>query len=146
MRPLEDIINEFNDIRANFKHFSKNGDNNKNTLLEYQQRFVELRADLREYHTKMIEAATKRDEKACTGIKFRIAVAMVRDEYQWSEGEKPMYDKPPAIGNAEKFASASRQYKEFLDQRAFYKESLANVNDLRDDLLAYINLTKDRLK
>lgn len=146
MRPLEDIISDFDEIRENFKHFSRNGDNNKSALVEYQQRFVELRADLRYWHTKMIEAATKRDEKACTGIKFRIAVAMVRDEYEWAEGEKPMYDKAPAIGNAEKFASASKQYKLFLEQRAFYKESLANVNDLRDDLLAYINLTKDRLK
>jgi len=146
MRPLEEIIEEYENTRQSFKNFTTVGDANKDALLEYQQRFLDLKADLRYWHTKMMHAATKRDEKACTGIKFRIAVAMVRDEYVWAEGEKPMYDKPPAIGNAEKFASASKQYKEFLEQRAFYKESLANVNDLRDEISSYINLIKDRLK
>jgi len=146
MRKLEDIIEDYENLRDNFRTFSKQSDNNKESLLEYQYRFVDLKADLRYWHTKMMEAATKRDEKACTGIKFRIAVAMVRDEYEWAEGEKPMYERPPAIGNAEKFASASRQYKEFLEQRAFYKESLANINDLRDDMSAHVNLIKDRLK
>ena len=146
MRPLEEIIEEYDNLRASFKNFTNVSENNKDSLIEYQHRFVDLKADLRYWHTKMMHAATKRDEKACTGIKFRIAVAMVRDEYVWSEGEKPMYDKPPAIGNAEKFASASKQYKEFLEQRAFYKESLSNVNDLRDEISSYINLIKDRLK
>ena len=146
MRPLEEIIEEYDNTRQAFKHFSTNSDNNKDSLLEFQHRFVDLKADLRYWHTKMMSAATKRDEKACTGIKFRIAVAMVRGEYEWLEDEKPMYDKAPAIGNAEKFASASKQYKEFLEQRAFYKESLTNVNDLRDEIGSYINLIKDRLK
>lgn len=146
MRKLEDIIEDYEELRRSFKNFTKVSDNNKDSLIEYQHRFIDLKADLRYWHTKMMYASTKRDEKACTGIKFRIAVAMVRDEYVWSEGEKPMYDKAPSIGNAEKFASASKQYKEFLEQRAFYKESLTNINDLRDEISSYINLIKDRLK
>lgn len=146
MRPLEEILQEYEDLRANFKVFSSKSDNNKDTLLEFQHRFIDLKADLRPWHTKMLHESIRRDEKACTGIKFRIAVAMVRDEYEFANDEKPMYEKAPSITNAEKFASASRQYKEFLDQRAFYKESLVNIADLREDLSGFINLIKDKLK
>jgi hypothetical protein len=144
MRPLEDIINEFEDIKKNFKHFASNGDGNKDTLLEYQHRFVDLKSDLRYWHTKMLNASEMRSDKGATAIKMRIAVAMVRDEYEWSEGEKPMYDKAPAISNAEKFAGATKQYKEFLNQRTTHKENFTNVADLREDLNSYITLVRDR--
>ena len=62
------------------------------------------------------------------------------------ENEKPMYDKAPSISNADKFAAATKQYKEFLDQRTFAKESFVNIADLREDLQGYINIVKDRLK
>lgn len=144
MRPLEDIINEFEEIRENFRHFSKNGDGNKDALLEFQHRFVDLKADLRYWHTKMLNASELRSDKGATAIKMRIAVAMVRDEYVWSEGEKPMYDKAPSISNAEKFAGATKQYKEFLIQRATHKENFTNVADLREDLNSLITLVRDR--
>ncbi len=145
-RPLEDILTEYEEVRGSYRHFTKVGDNNKHTLIEFQGRFIDLKSELRGWRSKIMGEYTLRDEKACTAIKFRIAVAMVRDEYVFEEGEKPMYDRAPAIGNAEKFASATHQYKEFLRQRTFAKESLANISDLREDLSGYINEIKDRLK
>lgn len=144
MRPLEEILTEYEETRSSFKNFTKVGDSNKDTLLEYQQRFLDLKADLRPWHTKMMHASEMRSDKGATAIKMRIAVAMIKDEYVFAEGEKPMYDKPPTISNADKYAAATKQYKEFLDQRTFHKESFVNVSDLREDLQGYITLCRDR--
>ena len=146
MRKLEEIIEDYENLRSNFRNFMSKGDDNKSTLIEFEYRFVDLRADLRPWHTKMIQQAEVRSDKGATAIKMRIAVAMVKDEYQFKDGEVPMYDKAPSISNAEKFAGASREYKEFLDQRVFWKESLVNIADLREDIGSYINLIKDKLK
>jgi len=144
MRPLEEIIEEYENTRESFKNFTKVGDANNNTLLEYQQRFLDLKADLRPWHTKLMHAAEMRSDKGATAIKMRIAIAMVKDEYTFGENEKPMYDKPPTISNADKYAAATKQYKEFLDQRTFHKESFVNVADLREDLQGFITLCRDR--
>jgi thymidylate synthase len=61
--------------------------------------------------TRQYEAS----DKSATAIKMRIAVAMVKDEFTFEENEKPMYDKAPSISNADKFAAATKQYKEFLE-------------------------------
>lgn len=144
MRPLEEILTDYEELRGSFKNFTKVGDSNKDSLLEYQQRFLDLKADLRPWHTKMMHAAEMRSDKGATAIKMRIAIAMVKDEFIFAENEKPMYDKPPTISNADKYAAATKQYKEFLDQRTFHKESFVNVADLREDLQGYITLCRDR--
>lgn len=144
MRPLEDIIKEYEDTRQTFRNFTTVGDSNKDTLLEFQHRFLDLKADLRPWHTKMMHASEKRSDKGATAIKMRIAVAMVRGEFEFDEDEKPMYDKNPSITNADKFAAATNQYKKFLEQRAFYKESYVNISDLREDLQGLITLCRDR--
>ena len=144
MRPLEEILEDYENTRQSFKNFTSVGDANKDTLLEYQQRFLDLKADLRPWHTKMMSYAEARSDKGATAIKMRIAIAMVKDEYIFGENEKPMYDKPPTISNADKYAAATKQYKEFLDQRTFHKESFVNVADLREDLQGFITLCRDR--
>ena len=144
MRELTDIITDYDNLRDNLKNFTKVGDSNKDTLLEYQKRFLDLKADLRPWHTQLMHASEMRSDKGATAIKMRIAIAMVKDEYKFGEGEKPMYEKPPTITNADKFAAATREYKEFLDQRTFHKESYTNVADLREDIQGYITLCRDR--
>jgi hypothetical protein len=144
MRPLEEIITDYEETRGSFRNFTKVGDANKDTLLEFQQRFLDLKSDLRPWHTQMMHASEMRSDKGATAIKMRIAISMVKDEFVFEEGETPMYEKNPTITNADKFAAATKQYKEFLDQRAFYKESFVNVADLREDLQGYITLCRDR--
>ena len=144
MRPLEEIIEEYENTRGSFKNFTSVGDANRDVLLEYQQRFLDLKSDLRPWHTKLMHASEMRSDKAATAIKMRIAIAMVKDEFVFENGEKPMYDKPPTISNADKYAAATKQYKEFLDQRTFHKESFVNISDLREDLQGYITLCRDR--
>lgn len=144
MRPLEEIIEDFENVRGSFNNFTKVGDSNKDTLLEYQQRFLNLKTDLRPWHTKMMHASEMRSDKQSTAIKHRIGLAMVRDEYEFKD-ETPMYEKPPTITNSEKYAAATKEYKQFLEQRAFYKESFVNVADLREDLQGYITLCRDRI-
>jgi hypothetical protein len=144
MRPLKDILEEFEETRISFKNFTKTGDSNNGTLLEYQQRFLDLKADLRPWHTQMMHASEMRSDKASTAIKMRIAVSMVRGEYTFKKDEKPMYEKLPSINVADKYAAATKEYKEFLSQRAFHKESYVNVADTREDIQGYITLCRDR--
>lgn len=143
---LSEILERYDQERSNFRHFIKSGDNNRETLLEFQGRFVDLKSEIRPIHSHLMGYADQRSDKAATAIKYRIAMAMMRGEYELPEGEKPLYDKTPTINSAEKYAAASKQYKTFLEQRAFAKESLTNVNDLREDLNSFINEIKDRLK
>ena len=142
MRPLEEILTEYENTRQSYRAFTRNGDSNKNTLIEYQGRFIDLKADLKYWKVKYTHEWTRRDDKAATAIKFRIAVAMTRGEYQSGDDEV----KLPTITNAEKLASGSKEYREFVEQRGFYKESLTNLSDTREDINSYINEIKDRLK
>jgi hypothetical protein len=142
MRPLEEILTEYENTRQSYRAFTRNGDGNKNTLIEYQGRFIDLKADLKYWRVKYTHEWTRRDDKAATAIKFRIAVAMTRGEYPSGDDEV----KLPTITNAEKLASGSKEYREFVEQRGFYKESLTNLSDTREDINSYINEIKDRLK
>lgn len=143
-RALDAIIADYESEREAYRNFTKKGDMNKHTLLEFQGRFNDLKAELRHWKKYLANEWTRRDDKAATAIKFRIAIAISRGEFKDAEGNL-IYEKC-SITSAEKYASGSQQYKDFVDQRAFYRESLTNVSDLREDLSMYINEIKDRLK
>lgn len=143
-RELVDIIASFEEERGSFRDFTRRGDINKNTLIEFQGRFVDLKTEIRHWKKYLTNEWTRRDDKAATAIKFRIAIAISRGEFKDEEGNL-IYEKC-SITSAEKYASGSQAYKDFVDQRAFYKESLTNVSDLREDINSYINEIKDRLK
>jgi len=142
MRPLEDILTEYEELRGSFRNTTKSGSLTKDSLIEFQGRFIDLKADLKYWKVKYTHEWTRRDDKAATAIKFRIAVAMTRGEYPTGDEEV----KLPTITNAEKLASGSKEYREFVEQRGFYKESLTNLSDTREDINSYINEIKDRLK
>ena len=146
MRKLEDIIEDYENARVALRSIIASDTNYKDALLEMQHRLLDLRADLRPWHTKMLKASELRSDKQATAIKHRIGLAMVKGEYEFKDGEKPMYEKLPNISNAEKYASASREYKEFLEQKVFYKESFVNIADLREEIASFVLLVKDKLK
>ena len=143
-RELEEIVQDFEDNRISFSEFRRKGDLNKHALLEYQARFVDLKAELRPYKVEMIKEWTRRDDKAATAIKFRIALAIHQGTFKDKEGKR-IYEIC-SITAAEKFASGCEAYREFVDQRAFYRESMTNVTDLRNDCDSFANLIKDILK
>ncbi len=143
-RELAEIITDFESEIGSYRNFTKRGDMNKHSLLEFQGRFIDLKAELRHWKKYLANEWTRRDDKAATAIKFRIAIAISRGEFKDEQGEL-IYEKC-SITSAEKYASGSQAYKDFVDQRAFYRESLTNVSDLREDLSMYINEIKDRLK
>jgi len=142
MRPLEEILTEYEELRKSFRNTTKSGSLTKDSLIEFQGRFIDVKADLKYWRVKYTHEWTRRDDKAATAIKFRIAVAMTRGEYETGDQET----KLPTITNAEKLASGSKEYREFVEQRGFYKESLTNLSDTREDINSYINEIKDRLK
>jgi len=143
-RLLEEIIEDFENNRISFKAFREIKDLNKTTLIEYQARFLDIKAELRPYKVDMVKQWIRRDDKAATAIKFRIAIAIHEGNFKDKEG-KLIYEKC-SINQAEKYASGCEQYKEFVDQRAFYKESMTNISDLRNDCDSFANLIKDILK
>lgn len=143
-RTLEEVINDFESTKYSYRDYISNGDNKRETLLEYQGRFTDLKSDLRPHHAKVVREWTNRDDKASTAIKYRICVAISKGEFKDEEG-KLIYDEC-SINQAEKFASGSDKYKTFIDQRAFWKESLANIQDLRDDISSYLIEISNRLR
>lgn len=143
-RSLEEIIEDFENNRVSFKEYRQKGDFNKTTLLEYEGRFVDLKAELRPYKKEMIKEWIRRDDKAASAIKFRIAIAIHEGEFRDDKGNL-IYEQC-SINQAEKFASGCQKYKEFIDQRSFYKESLTNITDIRNDCDSFANLIKDMLK
>jgi len=146
MRKLEEIIADFEETRQSYRAFTKLDHNNKESLIEFQSRFLDIRADLRAWKAKYTYEWIRRDDKAATAIKFRIAVAMTNGTYELNSEKEEESGKLPTITNAEKLASGSKEYREFVEQRGFYKESLTNISDMRDDASGYINEIKDRLK
>jgi len=144
MRNLEEILEEFENTRLAFITYRKKGDMKKDALLEYQGRFIDLKAEIRPFKTKLLGETTRRDDKAATAIKFRIAVAIHEGEFKDEEGK--LFFEKCSINQAEKFASASKAYKDFLHERVFFKRSYVNLSDVRNDAESYINLTKDLLK
>lgn len=137
-RNLEEILNDFEDLRGTFRVFIRDSEVNRDALMEFQGRFNDLKADLRPHHAKVSREYSNRDDKSATAIKFRIALAI-------SRGEHEDFDSC-SINQAEKLASASKEYKKFLEQRVFWKESLVNVNDLRDDISSYLIEISTRLR
>lgn len=137
-KSLEEIIQDFEDCRSSFRQYVKNGNPSKEGLLEYQSKFVDIKAELRPFHNKVVRGWTNRDDKSATAIKFRLAVAIHEGSYKGIE--------ECSINQAEKYASATKEYKKFIDERAFWKESLSNINDLRDDIHSYTIEISNRLK
>jgi hypothetical protein len=144
IRELEDLIVRFESQREAYRAFTKSGDLNKHTLLEFQGRFIDLKSEIRHWRKYLTKEWTRRDDKAATAIKFRIAMEITKGDFIDDGATEPL--AKCSITSAEKFASGSLTYKKFVDQRAFFKESLTNVSDLREDMNSYINEIKDRLK
>ena len=137
-RTLEEIVEDFDNIRQAFRHCSQHGDCDKNALIEFQGRFTDLKADLRPTHNEVTRNWTKHDDKSATAIKYRLAVAIHKGEHEDFEA--------CSLTQAEKLAPASKEYKKFIEKRSFWRESLNNINDLRDDISSYCVEISNRLK
>jgi hypothetical protein len=145
VRDIKEIIESYETTRVSFRDFTRVGDlNNKLALIEFEGRFADIKADLRYWKSKYTGEWTRRDDKSATAIKFRIAVAIVNNEYKGADGN-PLFEKC-SITNAEKYASGSPEYRDFVQSRAFYRESLTNISELREDCGTFIMEIKDRLK
>lgn len=137
-KSLNDIIEQFEEIRGTYRAFIRNSELNRESLMEFQGRFNDLKADLRPHHAEVSRQYTKFDDKSATAIKYRLAVSI-------SRGEHEDFDSC-SINQAEKYAPASKEYKKFIDSRVFWKESLVNINDLRDDISSYLIEISTRLR
>lgn len=137
-RNLSDIIEDFDNLRITYRLVIQEKEVSRETLLEFQGRFNDLKADLRPHHAEVSRQYTKFDDKSTTAIKYRLAVAI-------SQGEHEDFESC-SISQAEKYAPATKEYKKFLESRVFWKESLVNINDLRDDISSYLIEISTRLK
>lgn len=138
MRPIEDILEEYNTVRETFHNYTSVGEIKKESLNVLQEKFVSLKADLTEWKAKFTNNWTRHDDKSATAIKYRIAVAISRGEFTDKGDTEPM--PKTTLSMAEKLAAGCKTYKEFIDQRAFNKETLNNISDIREDCNSYITL------
>lgn len=140
---LEEIIENYENLRASYKHHIKN-DFNKDGLLEYQNRFTDLKADLRSIHAEIARKYALHDDKSATAMKYRITVAISEGKIKNEDGSLryPLC----SINQAEKYAAGSDVYNDFIKKRAFWKESLINITNLRDDINSYLIEIATKLK
>lgn len=138
MKSIEEIIEEFNTVKETFHNYISVGEVKKESLNTLQSKFVEIKSDLREWKSLYTRNWTRTDDKAATAIKYRIAVAISRGEFTDKGDDAPL--PRTTLSMAEKIAAGSKTYKEFVDKRAFNKETLTNLSDLREDCTSYITL------
>ena len=144
-KELVDIIDEYELLKENYRLYTRKCEFNKDTLIEYQSKFVDLKALIRPWKTFFMEAYTKRDDKSCSAIKYRIAISISNGEYVDKKTGKQVYEKC-SITSAEKYANGNKEYQEFINQRSQYKSGLTNTSCLIDDINSYIMEIRDRLK
>ena len=112
---FQETLEEFENLRSTYRNVVNKNEAKRETFLEFQSRFTDLKADLRPIHALVTRHYTSRDEKASTAIKYRLAIAI-------QNGEHEDFDSC-SINQAEKFPSGCKEYKEFINQRSFWKES-----------------------
>lgn len=135
---FQETLEEFENLRSTYRNVVNKNEAKRETFLEFQSRFTDLKASLRPVHALVTRHYTSRDEKASTAIKYRLAIAI-------QNGEHEDFDSC-SINQAEKFAAGCKEYKEFINQRSFWKESLVNINDVLDDIQSYLIEISTRLK
>ena len=135
---LDGIVERYNELRSSFRSYTSSGQLRKSGLNEFQHRFIDIGADLLPFKKEVNSKWLRHDDKAATARKSRIAVALSRGEV---EGYNAM-----SLNQADKFASSTDEYNEFLEKRSFYKESLTNIDDLRNDISSYVYMIKDYIK
>lgn len=138
MSKLEKLIEEFSSLRESFHNYTHKGEVKKETLNDFQEKFVKLKADFTYWKSKLVSNWVRFDDKAATAIKYRIAVAISRGEFIDDGQIEPM--PKCVLSQAEKLAAGCQKYKKFVDQRAFNKESITNISDIREDCNSYITL------
>ena len=143
MRELKDILEEYKNIRESYNSFITKGDQNKSALLEFERRFVNLKSDLQPFKSNLTGEYGRVDDKAATARKARIMFEIYRGTFTDDDGVT--FEKS-TLSVAEKLAPATKKYEKFIEERAFIKESLNSISDVREDLQAYVNLVKDQLK
>lgn len=143
MKELGEIFDEYQNLRQNFRDFTKRGDGNKEVLIEFQGRFNDIKADLTGWKSKYLNEYTKRDDKYLTALKSRIILLISKGEFVDTNGEK--YDKM-SPSSAEKIAGGTNMYMSLIESRPEYKEYFVNLSDIREDVTSFINEIKDRLK
>lgn len=135
---LDEIIENYENLIKSFRHFTKNSEANRESLIEFQGMFTDLKSSLRVHHNEVMRNWTKRDDKSATAIKYRMAISI-------SKGDMAGFDSC-SMSQAEKYAAGCPEYKEFIKQRSFWKESLNNLSSLRDDINSYLIEISNRLR
>lgn len=144
MNSLEKIIEDFSSLRESFHNYTAKGEVKKETLNDFQEKFVRLKADLTSWKAKLTNKWVRFDDKSATSIKYRIAVAISRGDFTDKDATEPM--PKASLSMAEKMAAGSNTYKDFIDKRAFHKESVTNISDIREDCNSYITLIINMVK
>jgi len=136
---LKEFLLDYQTIRDSFEGFSSTSNYNMQTLLEFEERFINLKEKLIPIKAYYSGQYKKRDDKACSAIRARIAIAI-------KDGTHPTIEQAKTISASDTKAYASKEYKEFLDQRSAYYETYVQLDDLFQVLENYRILVKDLMR
>ncbi len=143
MKDLGEIFTDYQNLRDNYRSYTKKGDNRREVLVEFEGRFNDIKSELTFWKSKYLNEYTKRDDKYLTAVKSRIILMISRGEFTDTSGEK--FDRM-SLSSAEKIAGGTKMYTELIESRPEFKEYYTNISDIREDITSYINEIKDRMR
>jgi len=143
MKELGEIFFDYENLRSNYRNYTKNGDNRREVLIEFEGRFNDIKSDLTPWKSHYLNEYTKRDDKYLTAIKSRIILSISKGEFTDTSGEK--FDRM-SLSSAERIAGGTKMYMDLIESRPEFKEYYTNISDIREDITSYINEIKDRLR
>ena len=79
---LASVIEDFNKDRTEYRNLVNRSEVARETLLDFQGKFTDLKARVRPIHTEIAKHYSAHDDKGATAIKYRIAYAISEGRFK----------------------------------------------------------------
>lgn len=136
---LTDIQARYKTTIESYNNYVRTSEHKKETFVDFEERFNNMLAELVPVSAFIYGKRTRHDDRASSAVKSRIC----RSIFQGSNTE---YEKESSWAKVESFAAASEEYKEFLEDRAFWYESFETIEGMQESIKAYLTAITHRIK
>lgn len=130
---LEKFVLDYESLRKEYSQFlSSGGARDKHVLSSFQSKFNNLKGDLVQVYPYILKEQVRRDNKAMTAVKARLARAI-------HEGRYKDFEATNSWNKCESLAASTDEYRDMLEQRAFWYESLETLTEIKFSIQSYIS-------
>lgn len=136
---LTDIQARYKTTIESYNNYVRHSEHKKETFVEFEERFNNMLAELVPVSSFIYGKRTRHDDRASSAVNSRIR----RSIFQGTNAE---YEKENSWAKVESFAAASEEYKEFLEDRAFWYESFETIEGMQESIKAYLTAITHRIK